>query len=284
MKKAIVTGSSGFIGQHLVTRLKEEGFTVYRITHNLLDSYTKLKELVEKIKPDYIYHLASYGNMGNQDNDDEVIMANIIRTWTLLKATQEIDYKLFVNFSTSSVYGYYDAPMGEWLKVRPNTMYAATKAGAEYICRAFRKKHRKTIVSVRPFSVYGPGEADYRFIPTIIRNAMAKKSSNVILGNHDWIYIDDFIDGVMTITNNYLDLTKRLYNIGTGDMYSNQQVIEEISKYMDVKYELEPKYKKQDSKVWYASTKRMDMLNYRVKTTFEEGIRKTVEHYKQRYG
>jgi len=249
----------------------------------MLDSYVKLKTLIDTIKPDYIYHLASYGNMGNQDNDDEVIMANIIRTWTLLKATQEIDYKLFMNFSTSSVYGFSNTKMGESLKPRPRTMYAATKAGAEYICRAFRKKHKKTIVTVRPFSVYGEGEADFRFIPTIIFNALNNRTSRVIKGTHDWIYINDFIDGVMTLTDCCEGLSKRTYNLGTGLLTTNEQIVIEISKYLDVKCENIDEYKKSDSKVWFASTSRMAMLNYRPKTSLEEGIKKTVEYFVKRY-
>lgn len=284
MKRAIVTGSNGFIGSHLVERLKKEGFEVYRLTYHMLDSHSKLKAIIEKINPEYIYHLAGYGNMSNQENDDEVIMSNIVRTWTLLKATKDINYKLFVNFSTSSVYGFYDKPMGEWLKIRPRTMYAATKAGAEYICRAFRKKYLKCIVTVRPFSVYGPGEADFRFIPTIIRNAIENKPSSVIGGNHDFIYIDDFIDGVIKITEEKANLTKRTFNIGSGKMYSNEQVVEEISKYLDVRYEFTNEFKKTDSKVWVASIQRMRMLNYEPKTTLEEGIKKTVEYYIKRYG
>lgn len=284
MKRAVVTGSSGFIGQHLVNRLKQDGFEVFRITHNMLDHFGKLRESMLKINPEYIFHLASYGNMGNQQNDDEIILANIIRTWTLLTATRDIKYNLFVNFSTSSVYGYNAEVMGEWCKLRPITMYAATKAGAEYICRAFRKKHQKIIVSIRPFSVYGPGEADFRFIPTVIHNAVFKKPSQIVLGNHDWIYIDDFIDGVMTITNNYQDLTKRTFNIGTGEMHSNEDVVQEISKYIPVEYDVKPEYKKYDSKIWVSDSKRLEKLNWRCKTSFEEGIQKTVSHYIKLYG
>jgi len=276
MKKAVVTGSSGFIGSHLVRRLKSEGFDVVRIPHENLKSKEYLLGYMGSINPQYIFHLASYGNMSNQSDEDEMVQANYINTYNLIQATLNLPYVLFVNFSTSSVYGKTYRRMREYHRLKPDTLYAATKAGAEYLCRHFRKKYKKVIVNVRPFSVYGPGEADFRFIPTLIRNDMQANVSTVIQGNHDWIYIDDFINGVMKLVENAGSLPHRTFNIGSGEMKSNFDIANLISDSFTISNER----KIQDSDVWVSDNRRLRELNWRPMTTLEEGIFKTYEHIK----
>ncbi len=273
MKKAVITGASGFIGSHLVERLKRDGFEVIKIPHQNLKSVSYLTGYMKSIKPDYIFHLSAYGNMSNQTDEDEILQANYINTYYLLQATKDIPYKLFVNFSTSSVYGKTYRRMKEWHRLKPDTMYAATKAGAEYLCRYFRKKYKKVIVTVRPFSVYGPGEASFRFIPTLINCSLAGKKPTIIKGNHDWIYIDDFINGVMKLVENAGNLPHRTYNIGTGHMTSNTEVAAHIS----TDYHFVPDVKIQDSSVWIADIGRMAELNWKPSVKIQEGIQKTYD-------
>lgn len=281
MYKSIVTGAHGFIGSHLVKRLEQEGHEIIKIPYQQLDSFHYLKGLCEQINPNYIFHLASYGNMSGQNDDDETVMANIVRTWTLLKATKEANYKMFIHVSTSSVYGKTSKAMHEQDTIRPMTLYAATKASAEYLCRAFRKKYKKMIVSVRPFSVYGPGEAKHRFIPTLINNAIDGKPSTVIQGQHDWIYIDDFINALTTLLKKRDSLTNRLYNVGTGVMYSNVEVAQELSKIIPLSYERSSEWKVQDSTFWKADTKRISNIGWLPQVTLPEGLQKTVKYYRK---
>jgi len=273
-KRALVTGSSGFIGSHLVARLKKEGFEVIKIPHNNLKSIHYLRGYMEAINPQYIFHFAAYGNMSHQKDENEMVQANYINTYNLLQATKRLPYVLFVNCSTSSVYGRTYRKMKEIHRLKPDTLYAATKAGAEYLCRYFRKNYHKVIVNIRPFSVYGPGEADFRFIPTLIKNDDKNIASEVINGNHDWIYIDDFINGVMKIVENSGFLPHRTFNIGTGRMTSNEQVAKMITK----DYNLSPEVKIQDSEMWVADTERIASLNWQPTTELAEGIEIVKKH------
>jgi nucleoside-diphosphate-sugar epimerase len=274
-KIALVTGSSGFIGSHLVARLKKERFEIVRVPHENLKNIKYLKEIVKSINPTHIFHLSAYGNMSNQQDEDEIIQANYINTYNLLQATKDLPYILFLNFSTSSVYGRTHRKMREYHRLKPDTLYAATKAGGEYLCRYFRKKYQKVIVNVRPFSVYGEGEADFRLIPTLLKNDMNQKQSTVVEGNHDWIYIDDFISAIMKLVDNSGCLCHRTYNIGTGIMTSNKEVADEIT----ADYHYIPEKKIQDSEVWVADTSRMTELNWKAGTSIYDGIDKVKKSY-----
>lgn len=275
--KCLITGASGFIGSHLKQYLIDQGHEVVSIPHEYLYDPLALTAMALVYSPDYIFHLAAYGNMSHQIDEDQILHANIMGTYNLLQATKDCKYKLFVNFSSSSVYGWSDQPMSEKQTLRPNTLYAATKASAEYLCRYFRKKYKRIIVNARLFSVYGPGEADYRFIPTLIKNAKENKITQVMRGNHDWIYIDDVCRAVGKIIDNAESLPHRTFNIGTGIMTSN----EEIARLITENYEPIQQGKKSDSIVWVANTRRLEDLNWKPEVTIREGIKKTIAYYEK---
>lgn len=224
--KYIITGSSGFIGQHLLKRFPKRN--VVTIPHIALYDQTKIQALIPQDTA-YIYHLAGYGNMAHQREADLIVKANILTLHNLLMATKDIPYKAFVNFSTSSVYGVKNHPMHETNSLEATDYYGVTKACGELIVRAFVNAFDKPVINVRPFSVYGPGEAAYRLIPTIIRCVKNKEPMQLAPGMHDWIYIDDFIEGVLTAQEHVDSFKGKAINVGTGVQSDNYDVIKYLS-------------------------------------------------------
>ena len=159
--KFVLTGGNGFIGQHLAEVLEKQGHAVNLLNRDMLSSIHDMTDELKKIAPDYIIHLAAYGNHFNQRDEAETLNANIIKLFKLLKASESIDYKGFINFSTSSV------------QLDVQTMYSATKAAGEHICKAYAQKYNKPIISVRPASVFGEGEETFRFIPMVVHSPKA---------------------------------------------------------------------------------------------------------------
>lgn len=277
----LVTGSRGFIGKALCRRLEDMGHKITTLSHQqLMMGPDYLKGFCEEARPDYIFHCAAYGNMANQTDEQAAIDGNITCTWNLLQATRRISYQLMIYMSTSSVYGWSNHPMDESQKLHPNTFYASTKAAAEHLCRAERKQHKKMIVTVRPFSIYGPGEAPFRFIPTVIAKSKIHESVSLMEGTHDWVYIDDFIDGLILIMEQKHELRHRTYNIGTGVATSNEKMILKLSNYINISYQKTGYRKIQDSTVWKADTTRISALGWKPKHSLEEGLAKTYEYYK----
>jgi nucleoside-diphosphate-sugar epimerase len=221
MAKILVTGSSGFLGTHLVDALQKRGDEVVKIPHKFLDDPLELEVLCLFEEPfDYIFHLAAYGNMIHQQEMTKIFMANLWGTFDLLKATKDIPYKAFINISTSSV------------NLPHQTMYSVTKRGAEELCKAFVNEYAKPIVSIRPFSIYGPGEASHRFIPTVFRSCMNGEPMTLSPdGVHDWTYIDDMVKTMIGAAE-AVAMSEIFDTIecGTGVATTNRQVVDLIEK------------------------------------------------------
>lgn len=260
-------------------RLKSLGHSVVSIPRLELIELTKL---MQQEKPDYIFHLAAYGNMSHQTDIQEIFKANVLNTWNMLLASKDVNYKGFINFGSSSEYGTKDKPMSEKDLPEAFTFYGASKIAGTYLARTF--KSQKPVVTVRPFSVYGPGEADFRFIPTIMRSMINMARIKVSPGNHDWIYIDDFIDGVITVMQNAGKLD--IVNIGTGTQYSNFRVLEIAEKVANKQahynYETE-KLRLFDTDSWVADNSLLRSLGWQPKHTLEQGLQKTFEYYQSLY-
>ena len=222
MKKYYISGSSGFIGSYLTKRFPKRN--VVKIPRSIL--YNPQKEFFEDC--DYLYYCAAYGNMAHQDDPQQIILANIIATHELLMATKDIPYKAFVYLSSSSVYGVKNHPMHETNSLEATDYYGVSKICAELLIRAFVKKYNKPVIIARPFSVYGPGEADFRFIPTMIRCIKKYDPMKLAPGMHDWVYIDDVIDALILLQESAEIFKGKAINIGTGIQYDNYDVMKKL--------------------------------------------------------
>lgn len=246
-----------------------------------------LRILFQTEKPDYIYHLAAYGNMSHQKDIAMTVMANIIGTFNMLNESKELDYKAFIQFGSSSEYGKKNQAMAETDVLQPTTFYGASKAGATHLARAFALQYQKPIITVRPFSVYGEEEADFRFIPTICRSLILDQSFNLDeYGNHDWIYISDFIDGLFTIQEKVNYYKGEVINIGTGRMHTNKEIVQTLEKIAGKKALAVPmnNQRPNDSEVWMADITRLTkVFGWYPKVMLQEGLQKTYEFYKQKY-
>lgn len=281
--KAIITGSSGFIGKHLIKRLQD--WELISIPHEFLISQDSINRFLyennNNSSPiDYIFNIQAYGNMHHQQDELQMVQANINNTVNLLEATKGMNYKGFIQFGSSSEYGSQHLPMNEDMKINPSTFYSATKASATHFIQAFSTFYRKRCVVIRPFSVYGPEEAHFRFIPTVILSTQRKQRFMVDEDAvHDWIYIDDFIDGVLTITLSNKD---GVFNIGSETQSRNTDVISLLAQVMNqpIGYEKSPRLRKQDSSMWKSNSSKLRLLGWSTKHTLLEGLTKTYQHYK----
>lgn len=276
-KIALVTGASGFIGRNLVGLLIEQGCKVAVLARGLLTEPKMLQEYIMEVNPDYIFHLASYGNHFGHDDKDEIFATNVMKTYILLNAAQSVDYKLFVNVSTSSVYGKRDIPLREDMTCYPETSYAITKYMGEQITKMFPKT-----LNIRPFSVYGAGEAEHRFIPTIIKRIEEQKKLYLAEQPvHDWIYIEDFVNALFKIIESKDKLENaEIINIGTGRQYTNKEIVEKLSKLMGKKAKidiLKPRSYDTDMS-WVADTNKLSQY-FTPEFSIEDGLKLTYEYY-----
>lgn len=276
-----ISGANGFIGKYLTKFLYYRGYKVIPIPHELLAIPTELEMIFEEEKPTFIIHLAAYGNMGGQTNFEETCNANILALYNILQASRSTPYLKFVNISSSSVYGKTRNVMSESDKLNPETAYAKTKACGEILAKAFADEYEKPLITIRPFSVYGDGEADFRFIPTVIEKIRNNEPLTLYKGNHDWIYIDDFVRGMTILMES--PKTNGIYNIGTGIQTPNREVVKLIGVILNqtpIIADLKP-LKGTDSSMWVANIKRAILAGFVPNLTLHEGLVRTIKYYER---
>ena len=215
--KIFITGSSGFLGKSIFERIssKHDCFLYKRgddIT-NCLNLYN----------PDVIIHSAA-----EIYDETKMFLSNIKLTDDILNWILPKNVKLLF-FGSSSEYGKCNEPMREDFECVPCSYYAFSKLSSTLKCQQIAHKYNKDISIIRPFSIFGPNEPSHRLIPTLYNNLINNLPIKIIQGNHDFTYIDDFVDFVELLIN---DSPKygEIYNVGTGKSYSNAEVLDRMIK------------------------------------------------------
>lgn len=299
----LITGASGFIGSCLTRRLIAENAEVHlflkkdartwRIDDLLkkvivhvcdLSDLNELHVLITKIKPTIIYHLATYGAYSFQNDADRCVQTNIQGTWHLLKAVSKVDYELFVNTGSSSEYGFKKLPMKETDLLEPASYYAATKASQTLLCSHMARAEKKPIVTLRPFSVYGPYEEPSRFIPTLMKALLFKAKMDLVSPeiSRDHIYVDDMVSAYLQV-DQLKEFPGETFNIGTGVQSSIRDVVETAvrvtARTADFKWGAMPS-RLWDTTIWISDiTKTKQLLNWTPAVSLEKGLLQTWEWF-----
>lgn len=259
----------GFLGTHLKKRLEAQNITAFTIPREILYDVSQLKRYLRHTAPSVIYHLASYGNMSYQTEARKIFTANVDTTFNLLEASLDIPYKAFVHVSSSSA------------GLPTQTMYASSKLAAESIVKGFVNTYDKNCFSVRPFSVYGEAEADFRFIPTVINCVLSGKT--LVLDPypmHDWIYAGDLVTGMLAAVSEAQLLKGKVIELGTGIQHSNAEVVAMIEEIAGMKVKVnntESRLRVFDNTDWKAK------VGLGSARPLKEGLRLVYEYYKRRF-
>jgi nucleoside-diphosphate-sugar epimerase len=313
--KILLTGVAGFIGWRTAQRLLEKGYTVIGID-NLNDYYDpRIKEWRLKTllgKENFRFHEVDIENYralrllfeiyGNFDavmnlaaragvrysikNPHVYFTTNAIGTLNLLELCKEFGVKKFLLASTSSLYAGQPMPFKEDLPVNtPISPYAASKKSAEVTCYTYHYLYGIDVSIVRYFTVYGPaGRPDmsiFRFIYKIM-----KGESVEIYGDgtqsRDFTYVDDIAEGTVRALK---PLGYEIINLGGNNPHSLKEVLKLIEKYLGKKAEVIYKdFHKADLKAtWADISKAQKLLGWYPKVSLEEGIKRTVEWFKQNW-
>lgn len=297
-KIVVMTGGGGFIGANLTRRLLDLDYEVHMLWKKSTDPWrladikneinfhtvdilnqTYLKSLLTKINPSVIFHLATYSSYRNQEDVREIFEVSVKGTLNLLLATKDIPYKIFVNTGSSSEYGFKEKPMKENDLLEPVSFYAAAKSGQTLLCQTFSYQYKKPIVTIRPFSVYGPYEQRDRFISIIVRAVINKKTIKLTGGKQrrDFIFIDDLVDVYIKVIEKGHKLSGKILNAGAGDEFTNDEIVKILFKVSGQKTKIEKgKFPKRmwDTNHWVANietTKRL--LRWKPKYSIEKGLK-----------
>jgi len=262
-----ISGSNGFIGGHLKERLEKMGHVVIPIERSLRLSPANLILFHSQYKPEYIFDCAAYGNHYFQTDEDEVVKANVRGVYNMLQSIRQFkSIKGYFNFSTTSH------------NLESGTFYGSTKSSGEYIARAFVRKYDLPIVNIRPYSVFGEREWEFRFIPTLCKRLKNAQDITVSRVEHDWIYIEDFLDGLIDVMENVNTLKGFSVGIGTGKRIDNMEIANRLMVCAGIRVDVK-EYQKREYEIANHETmtqgeKRDDEFKYfnHAKTSLEKAL------------
>jgi UDP-glucose 4-epimerase len=301
--KYLVTGAAGFIGSHLCKKLIQDGVHIIGLDaftdfyprsikennlqpllnnpHFELISGDILEVNLDKIMDeiDVVFHFAAQPGVRTSWGAEFSIYTknNIDATQKLLEAAKTATLKKFIYASSSSVYGLSPKlPMTETSTLHPYSPYGVTKLAAENLCFLYYKNYGIPCVSLRFFTVYGPGQrpdmAFHKFFKSI-----QKDEEISVFGDgqqtRDFTFIDDIIWANLSSIEN--GRAGENYNLGGGTRKKLADIIpilEEIcQKTVKIKY---VPGQKGDVRHTYADIqKSKDELNYIPRINLEEGLR-----------
>jgi nucleoside-diphosphate-sugar epimerase len=291
----LVTGASGFIGEHLCGRLKERGARVtglYR--RNLpssdaadwlridLNDFDAVQKVIHRVRPDVIYHLASHVT-GSRELDSVIptFENNLSTTVHLLTAAAKAQCCKRIVL-TNSV----EEPERGNPDAVPASPYAASKFAASAYARMFDALYALPVVIARVFMVYGPAQKNRRkLVPYTILKALEGHAPELSSGLRkvDWIYVDDVVAGLLRLGTKK-GLEGETIELGSGVFHTVGEVVEEILQQVDP--ELEGRFGARPDRPMererlanVEETQRR--TDWRATVTLEEGIARTIAWYRR---
>lgn len=258
------------------------------ITEHVVDlrDYDSLRKIVLGINPGIIYHLATYGGHWLQQDMQEIIQSNIIGTVNLLNACAMLEFDCFVNTGSSSEYGLKSQAMVESDLLAPITNYGASKAAATLFCQVIASEHDLPVVSLRLFSPYGPYEEASRLIPTVVLASLSGEDPRLSSGGsvRDFIFIDDVLDLYLKVIEFKLS-PGEVFNVGSGTQHLVSEVVDKIIALTEAN--IQPIYGSfirpiVEPETWKANlNKTIKMLKWEPKIDMDQGLKKTIEWFRQ---
>ncbi|KOA21340.1 dTDP-glucose 4,6-dehydratase [Clostridium homopropionicum DSM 5847] len=249
---------------------------------------------------DYVVNFAAESHVDRSIKEPEVfVKANVLGTVTLLNAAKDTwktengfkEYKKYIQISTDEVYGSLGETgyFTETTPLDPHSPYSSSKASADLIVKAYYDTYKMPINITRCSNNYGPYQFPEKLIPLIINNCLNNKELPVYgdgLNIRDWLYVEDHCEAIDLVVQK--GRIGEVYNIGGHNERTNIHIVKTIIDYIKeniddiITYDLIKHVedrKGHDRRYGIDPTKIKKELGWEPKTTFEEGIIKTIKWY-----
>ncbi len=267
MNTLLVTGGAGFIGSHFVRHwlarhphdrlINLDALTYagnlqnlhdvednprYRFVHGDICDRALLAGLFAEEDIDRVVHFAAESHVDRSIlGPGAFIRTNIEGTFALLETVRKLwgtdADRRFLHVSTDEIYGSLEAdapPFTETHAYRPNSPYAASKAAADHLLRAYAETYGLPLLTTHCANNYGPFQFAEKLIPRVILNALDGKPLPVYgdgLNVRDWLYVEDHCHGIEVVLQG--GRPGEAYNIGGGNEWRNIDIVRHICDRLD---------------------------------------------------
>ncbi|MBN1755896.1 dTDP-glucose 4,6-dehydratase [bacterium] len=306
-QRLLITGGAGFIGSHFVGLIRK------KYPHQplvILDKLTyagnlrNLKEVLNTPHTEFIRgditdykgtrramkDCAGLINFAAETHVDRslkepapFINSNYVGTYNLLELARELHLESFIQISTDEVYGpCLEGAFNEEDSLKPTNPYAASKAAADLLCRAYWQSYQVPVTIVRSTNNYGPRQYPEKFIPTMIGKGIKNEPLPIYGdGKHirDWIFVEDNCQAILLVWEK--GMPGEIYNVGSDGQRENLNVAELILERLERSNELishvpdRPGHDRRYALKW----SKIKALGWQPRTSFDDGLKNTVKWY-----
>jgi UDP-glucose 4-epimerase len=309
-KNILLIGGTGFVGIHLVKKLTEMGRDV-TVLCKAVDKEVKILDFVEKITlsegdiadykvieriikgKDVIVNLASVVQPSRSFNPYTDLDINCKGQLNILEARKNVNpNSKYIFFGSRAQFGKTNEknlPLNEEFRQKPVSLYGIHKQSAENYCKLYKTAFNIDSIILRLSIVYGPeifNENKYSVINKFIKRALKNEKFEVNgYGKDlkDFIYIGDLVYLIIKIIDS--DIKDGIFNIGSGEKVKLIEIAEKIIKFCGSgSFESVPFSKKDKAfelgSFYYDISKAKNTFNWEPKTKIDDGIKRTIGHFK----
>ena len=250
---ALVTGASGFIGAHLVSRLLSEGRRVTVLARSSSALPAEWRDRVRVIACDdfsennlrrllntpveAVFHLAAYGVKPDHRDIDEIMRINVELPAALVRLCSEWRARMVM----AGTFSEYRSPCTQALLLEDSPLeqgklYGSSKAAGGLMASAIANSSGTGFRLLRLFKVYGAGEAPHRLLPALVNGLSKRERVAISSGTQmlDFVYIDDVIEAMVRAdTHGREKGGVATWNVATGRSHSVREFAESVARTMD---------------------------------------------------
>jgi dTDP-glucose 4,6-dehydratase len=247
------------------------------------------REDVEKAIGEGVDKIINYAAETHVDRSilepDAFIKTDVFGTYTLLEAAKKYNVAQYIQISTDEVFGSIkEGFFDEESPFRPNSPYAASKAAADHLCRAYFKTYNLPIIVSHSCNFYGPNQYPEKLIPLFVTNLLENKKVPVYGQGQqvrEWIFTEDHCRAIETIMEK--GEPGEVYNIGTGYEKQNIETTRFILKELGFGEEMIEYVKDRPGHDFrYAiNSQKLRGLGWQPRVSWEEGLRRTIKWYRE---
>jgi len=313
-KKIMITGGTGFIATNLIEYyLKNTNSQIISITKNTqasyaqkrisyltdthidrfknywcdITDYVKLTTILNAEEPEQIIHLAAEADVSRSfDYPYDFFHTNLIGTYNLLEwiRNNSLDNTRMLHFSTDEVFSEPDHLSLENERLYPKNPYSASKAATEQYIYAWNQCYGTNVQIVRPVNNYGPYQGSNRLFAKTIINAIHNVPITLFketkMHRRWWLYVEDTCSAVDLIINK--GEKGGIYHITSDTELPVEEVVLKILEKMNKSqlFKGYREYRQKDDENYALNGQKLRSLGWKPKNSFEEGLEKTIDWYK----